>query len=265
MRVLNIGHRGAAADAPENTMAAFELARRQGADGIEFDVHLSADGVPVVIHDARLRRTTSGAGRVSQFSLAALKRLDVGSRFNRRFPARARARYAGLKIPTLAEVLGWVGKQKCLAFLEIKHPRKRYVGIEARILKEIYYAGVHSQTTIISFNFPTLMRVREIDSRISLGMDFTRPVVAMRRAKRIAAKTLLPYWAFAPRRFLRRAHRAGISVLVWGLDEPLWMERRIADGVDGIITRYPAKLREIIRRLEIEAAWPEGRRRRAGR
>src|SRR6267378_6141215 len=75
---LNIGHRGAAGEAPENTFAAFDLALRQGADGIEFDVHLSADGVPVVIHDARLERTTSGSGRVGKHTLASLRRLDAG-------------------------------------------------------------------------------------------------------------------------------------------------------------------------------------------
>lgn len=250
MRVLNIAHRGAAGEAPENTMAAFELARRQRADGIEFDVHLSADGVPVVIHDARLHRTASSRGRVSQFSLAALKKLDAGSWFNRRFPARARARYTGLKIPTLAEVLEWVGRQKCLAFLEIKHPRVKYAGIEAKVLEGIYRAGAQTHTTIISFNFSTLKRVREIDSRISLAQDFTRSVVAARRARRIGAKTLLPYWAFASRHFIRRAHRSNLSVIVWGLDAPIWMERKIADGVDGIITRYPAKLRDVLRRME---------------
>src|SRR5271169_2602058 len=115
MPLLNIGHRGASGEAPENTLAAFDLALRQGADGIEFDVRLSSDGVPVVIHDPRLERTTSGSGHVDDLPLSVLKRLDAGSWFNRRFPKRAQNRYAGLKVPTLAEVLAWVRKRNCLA------------------------------------------------------------------------------------------------------------------------------------------------------
>jgi len=102
---LVIAHRGAAADAPENTLAAFELALAQGADAIEFDVHLSADGVPVVIHDMRLDRTTSGKGLLRKHTLAALRRLDAGSWFNRRNPAKARVSYSAQRIPLLAEVL----------------------------------------------------------------------------------------------------------------------------------------------------------------
>src|SRR5271165_2737923 len=82
---LKIGHRGAAGEAPENTMASFELAWRQGVDGIEFDVQLSSDDVPMVIHDARLRRTTSGSGWVFEHRASVLRRLDAGSWFNRRY------------------------------------------------------------------------------------------------------------------------------------------------------------------------------------
>src|SRR5689334_18281508 len=80
---LNIGHRGASGEAPENTLASFELAWQQGADGIELDIQLSSDGVPVVIHDPDLRRTTSGDGRVNESHARILKRLDAGSWFNR--------------------------------------------------------------------------------------------------------------------------------------------------------------------------------------
>lgn len=249
-RPLVIGHRGAAGEAPENTLAAFELAIRQGADGIEFDVHLSADGVPVVIHDQRLDRTTSGSGRVSQSSYAALRRLDAGAWFHPSVDGgRARPTYVGLRIPSLSEVLTWVRERNCKAFVEIKQPPATYPGIEARVLEEIGRARAASLVTVISFHFPTLSRLRELGSRISLGIDFTRPLLAVRRAKAVDATTLLPHWAFASRRFIRRAHRAGLRVVVWGLDQPKWMRRKLADGVDGIITRFPAKLVEVSRTL----------------
>lgn len=226
-------------------MAAFELALRQNADGIELDVHLSADGAPVVIHDSRLDRTTSGTGRVSEHSLKSLRRLDAGSWFNRRYPARAHPRYAGRKIPVLSEVLTWVRERGCLAFVEIKKGGSAYPGIETKVLEEIHRGGTAALTTIISFDLPTLRRLRRTDSRVSLGLDCTRPLLAIQRARWLKAATVLPHWAFASRRFLRRAHRAGIRVLVWDLDQPRWMRRKISDGVDGIITDHPARLAQI--------------------
>ena len=244
-RVLNIAHRGASGNAPENTFAAFELALAQGADGIEFDVHLSRDNVPVVIHDARLERTTSGHGRVRNHTAAALAKLDAGSWFNRQLPKQGRAEYATCKIPRLDEVLNWVRERNIPAYLEIKQTRPRYRGIEERVLQEIYRAGVEEKVTVISFHLPTLRRVRRLDSRIALGIDFTRPLLAITRAEKIGADTLLPHWRSARRRWIVRAHRAGLKVIIWGLDDPRWMRRRIAEGVDGIITNFPGELRKI--------------------
>jgi len=244
---LNIGHRGAAGEAPENTFAAFELALRQGADGVEFDVHLSADDVPVVIHDARLERTTSGSGWVREQRASALRRLDAGSWFNRRFPSRVRQRYAGARIPLLSEVLTWTRARNCRAFLEIKDATA-----VAKVLEEIEDAGVRSLVTVISFDLPILRRARQLDSRASLGMDMSRPAIgglAIRRAKSLGAVALLPHWAIASRRFIRRAHRNSLQVFAWTVDQPRWMRRRILDVVDGLLTNYPARLEEIRVRL----------------
>jgi glycerophosphoryl diester phosphodiesterase len=239
---LNIGHRGASGEAPENTLAAFELAWQQGADGIEFDVRLSADGIPVVIHDPRLGRTTSGHGWVREFRTSALRRLDAGSWFNRRFPSRAQPRYAGAKIPLLAEVLAWVGQRRCLAFVEIKDATP---GIEAKVLGEIEHANVRLLTRVISFDVHALRRLRKLDSRVALGVDVSRRLLGIRRAKRLGAVALLPHWAIASPHFIRRAHQHSIQVIPWTVDQPHWMRRRILDGADGIITNYPARLAEI--------------------
>jgi len=249
---LIIGHRGAASDAPENTMAAFDLALCQGADGIEIDVHLSADGVPVVIHDPRLDRTTSGSGWVSEHPVKTLKRLDAGSWFNKRFPAKARAGYSGLRIPLLSEALAWVYKRRCLAFVELKQGADAQPGVEARALEAIHHADAAPLTTVMSFNLVALRRLRELDPRISLGVSFNRPLRALRRAELLAAGSVLPHWAFASRRFIRRAHAAGLQVIVWTVNQPHAMNRKILDGVDGIITDYPARLAEIRTRMQAE-------------
>ncbi len=251
--LLVIGHRGASGSAPENTLVSFDLALRQGADGVEFDVQLSSDGVPIVIHDARLDRTTSGSGRVSEHRASVLRRLDAGSWFNRRFPARARERYAGARIPLLAEALAWVGERRCRAFVEIKDPTP---GAEARVLDEIVRAGVWPLVTVISFDLPTLRRVRQFDARAPLGLDVSRRLLAIRRARSLAATAVLPHYAIASRRFIRNAHRASLLVIPWTIDQPRWLRRRIEDGVDGIITNFPARLAEIRARRCGDKEWP---------
>jgi glycerophosphoryl diester phosphodiesterase len=246
-------------------LAAFELALRQGAGGIELDVHLSSDGMPVVIHDRHLSRTTSGSGWVGEHRANALRRLDAGSWFNRRFPEKARQRYVGAKIPLLAEVLAWVRQHRMLAFVEIKGGRKAYPGIEAKVLDEIERAGVRRLATIVSFDLATLRRVREVDSRISLGLDVSRSLLAIRRVRSLAGKAVLPHWAIASRGFVRRAHKHSIRVFPWTVDQPARMQRRIADGVDGIITNYPARLAEVLRRVEsFERQEPEVRSQKSG-
>src|SRR5712691_1033184 len=102
---LIIGHRGSSAVAPENTIAAFVRAMRDGADGFEFDVRLARDGVPVVIHDATLRRTAQMSGAVADFTSRELNHVDVGSWFNHQHPNRARQEYAQETVPTLEQVL----------------------------------------------------------------------------------------------------------------------------------------------------------------
>ncbi len=239
---LVIAHRGAAADAPENTLAAFELALAQGADAIELDVHLSADGVPMVIHDPRLDRTTSGRGAVRKHTLAALRRLDAGSWFNRRYPAKARGKYSMQRIPLLAEVLALARARRCHVFAEIKIGGETYPGIEAKVLEGIRHAGVAPRATIISFDTKVLRAIRKLDPGIALGTSFDRPVPALRRAGSLGARFVVPHRALATPRFVRRAHESGLQVIVWTVNQPHAMRRMLANGVDGIITDCPARL-----------------------
>jgi len=249
---LIFAHRGAAGDAPENTLAAFEWALRQGTDGIECDVHLSADGVPVVIHDARLERTTSGSGWVGEHSVAALKRLDAGSWFNERYPAKARSGFVRQRIPLLEEALWWVRRRDCKALVEIKEGGEVSPEIEVKILEAIRSTGTAGQVTVISFDRASLGRLHELDATLPLGVSFRRPLLALRRAKLVGARMVVPHWAFASRLFIRRAHRAGLQVVVWTVNQPRWMRRKLADGVDGIITDYPARLAQLRSSLRVD-------------
>src|SRR5918998_577244 len=124
-RARVFGHRGAMGYAPENTFASFALAVEQGVDAIELDVHLTADDEVVVIHDHHLERTTSGRGLVREHTLAEIRALDAGSRFD--------ARFAGERVPTLAEVLDWA-RDRCVLDVEIKGGPAPYPDIAAHVV-----------------------------------------------------------------------------------------------------------------------------------
>jgi glycerophosphoryl diester phosphodiesterase len=242
---LVIAHRGAAGEAPENTIEAFELAWHQGADGVEFDVQLSSDDVPVVIHDSCLNRTTSGCGQVRDHSARALGRLDAGSWFNERYPSKAQPRNIGLRIPLLSEALDWVRDRNCRAFVEIKGDGSAYPGIEAKVVKEISRASVTDQTTVISFDLPILKRCRQLDRNIALGIDFSRPIHALAKARSISAASLHPHWMFVSPRFIDCVHRAGLEILVWGVEVEEPTQQLMTSGIDGLMTDHPASAVEL--------------------
>jgi glycerophosphoryl diester phosphodiesterase len=243
---LKIGQRGAAGKAPENTLASFELALREGAEGIVLNAQLSADGVPVVICDARLSRTTSGRGRVREKQANTLIQLDAGSWFNRRFPSRARRQYTQEPVPLLFEVLHWVRDRKCMALIAINHPS---LDTEVKILKEIDRAKVRHLTRVIAYNLAALRRLRQLDPKINLGLHIAGRPPAFREMKAIGAEVLLPHWKKVSPSFIRQAHRASMLVIPWTVDSLRQMRRTILEGADGIITNYPAKLSETVARL----------------
>jgi glycerophosphoryl diester phosphodiesterase len=179
---------------------------------------------------------------------SVLRRLDAGSWFNRRYRLRARERYAGARIPLLTEVLHWIKAHQCRAFIEIKDYQP---GAAAKILEEIERAEVWDLVRIVSFDLPSLQQVRELNAHAHLGLDFSGRLAPIRRALALGANSLLPHWAIASRRLIRRAHRAGLQVIPWTVNYPLHMRRKILDGVDGLITNYPARLTKVLERLEL--------------
>jgi glycerophosphoryl diester phosphodiesterase len=245
-RPLILAHRGASAEAPENTIEAFDLALRQGADGIELDVRISSDGVPVVIHDARLERTTNGAGRVDALSARELGRLDAGTWLSTRRPALVRSRFRSLRIPLLSEALAWMKEQGCVAYVELKRGRASNGGLEEKVLRVIRETGMVQNVVVISFHHAVLQTLRELDRRIALGLDFTRPLLALRRAQAVGATAVLPLGALVTSKFVHRAHALGLKVVPWGADSPRSWRRLLAIGVDGLITNRPAALQRTV-------------------
>lgn len=159
-----VAHRGASAQAPENTMEAFRLAVDAGADAIELDVHLTADGQLAVIHDDTVDRTTDGTGAVVGFQLRELRRLDAGYNFSAaddEFPFRGR----GLRIPSFGEVLDWLPDGIGLV-VEIKARGAADAVVEALRGTALREAGTVS---VISFDQPAIDRVHEFDPELTTG------------------------------------------------------------------------------------------------
>jgi glycerophosphoryl diester phosphodiesterase len=220
----NIAHRGASRDAPENTLAAFELAVTQGADMIETDLHLLRDGAVALYHDDDV------AGRpVGAHTLAELRRA---------LPAA----------PTLEETLDALGGR--IAWnLEIKSPRSGdYSGLEARALDEVRSRGILARTLFSSFSDTVLRRLRELepDARLGTLVSARLPGDILARAASVRAEAVHLDLRLATAARIAEAHAAGYQVNVWTVDALRDQERLLADGVDGIFTNLPAQLAKLL-------------------
>jgi glycerophosphoryl diester phosphodiesterase len=238
---LVIGHRGAPADAPENTLESFRLALAQGADALELDVHLSADGVPVVIHDPDLHRTTDREGRVAALTVAELRAADAGARYTpdagRTFPWRGR----GVRVPTLDEVLEEFAGVPLL--IELKTPLAQQAVHRAI---ERHAAAAHC-VPASSFD-AALEACREAGvayggSAREISRLYFR--VACRLAAPAARYALLAVplrhrgLTVPTRRFLRAAHALGRPVHVWTVDDPAVARALWDRGAAGVVTNRP--------------------------
>ncbi|MGA5872652.1 glycerophosphodiester phosphodiesterase [Streptomyces cinereoruber] len=228
-------HRGASSAAPENTLVADEVARRGGAKWIENDVQPSKDGVPYVLHDATVDRTTDGTGAVRSLTSAELDALDAGSWFA---PA-----YAGVRVPTLAAQLADLRERGGNLLLEIKgrHSRTEV----ARIVREVGEQAITRRVFVQSFDVPSLRYAHELAPELPLGLlrDTLDPdPVAVAKELGLAAYNV-SHVALARRpEVVGELHAAGVAVNVWTVDTPARWKAMDDLGVDGIITNRPAEL-----------------------
>lgn len=235
---LILGHRGAAKERPENTLAAFRRAIEVGADGIECDVQRSKDGELVVFHDERLGRTTTGQGWVKDHTVADLRRLDAGGWFD---PAYARER-----IPLLPEVLEIVGPTARMINVELKNSRVPYPGMEAQVVAVLEQYGVLQRTVISSFNHNSLRVLKALDPMIRTGMLYVVPWRSpIAKALLLGADAIHPPRLAASGGLVRRAHRVGLRVCTWTVNRPKDMRQMMAYGVDAIITDHPLQMRAV--------------------
>ncbi len=236
---LVIAHRGASMYAPENTIAAFELAVEMGADAIELDTMLTADGIPIVIHDQSLERTTNGSGIVSSKAVAEIKLLDAGSMFD--------ARFAEEKIPTLEEVFYVVGK-KILINVELKNYASPFDRLPEIVADLVMKMGLSDRVLLSSFNPIALIKAKRASEKIRrAALTGGGPKII-----RGFVDAFTDYFALHPevslvnQKVVEKHHNAGHKVNVWTVNEKHVMMKLISMGVDGLITDAPDTAKKVI-------------------
>ncbi|GHD79428.1 glycerophosphoryl diester phosphodiesterase [Salinibacterium amurskyense] len=239
---LILGHRGAMAYAPENTLEAFELGADQGADGMEIDIHATKDGVIVAIHDDTIDRTSNGTGRVSELTFAELRRLDFGT--------GNAGDYAGALIPTLDEIFDLVERRSLVLNIEVKDIYRHdatYGELARRAADEVLRRGLNEQVFFSSFNHTSMAQLKISHPDVRTGLLH---MMSLHEIGHYAATTqadaIHPAQLAVTPETMEQARAANLRVNAWTMPAPFsslseteQIEQLIAAGVDSIITNIP--------------------------
>jgi glycerophosphoryl diester phosphodiesterase len=254
--VLNIGHRGASAYAPEHTIEAYDLALEQGADYIEIDLQMTADGVLVALHDKTLNRTADAPegvperycrGLVSKKTLEQIRMCDVGSWFNEAYPEYANEDYVGLQIPTLEEIFLKYGTSVNY-YIETKNPdaAPRMENELLRLMEKyklIEPAEENWQVLIQSFSAESLMTIHELEPSLPLIQLYwagsSKAIQGDLDAASAYAVGIGPYKKDVDAALVEAAHERCLAVHPYTVNTEEEMEALIALGVDGMFTNNP--------------------------
>jgi len=231
VRPLIIAHAACAGHAPENTLAAVRAALNLGVDAIEVDVQASADGVPVLMHDLTVDRTTNGTGAVASLTLGQLRALDAG----------------GEPVPTLAEALHLIAR-RALLIAEIKQP-----GIEERLAAALREAGALEHVMAWSFFPQALADMRRAEPALPCGLLVSPQAmpnwsIIRRTALRMGLQAVSLFHQGITEEICRQARLSALSLYAWTADAPGDIQRLIDTGVDGIVTNYPDRAWAILHR-----------------
>ncbi len=251
---LLIAHRGGRGLMPENTLPAFlDAAQRWRADMIELDVHTSADGHCVVMHDATVDRTTDGSARVAEMTLAQLQSLDAAYRFTRDGGASFPLRGQGIRIPTIEEVLEALPDMRFTIELKTaaaKPPLLRAIE-KFRATDRVIVAGERNafRTRLLDYSGPKSATLEEampffLLHRLHLARFGSVPADVVQTCEVYGGRRIMS------ERLVRDFHRRGLLVHVWTVNEIADMERLLDWGVDGLVTDFPDRLAQVLHRRE---------------
>jgi glycerophosphoryl diester phosphodiesterase len=215
---LRIGHRGARAYEPENTIKSFEKAIELGVNAIEFDVRETIDKKLIVFHDDKINRLTKSKGLVKNLTLKEIKSLRVGTE----------------PIPTFQEVLEFIDEKVEKILIELKVP-----DLENMVLKEIKKRWLSERVIIVSFLDEVLEKIRALDKKIETGLIYVVLTNPIKKALELKANYLLPLYYFTHQRDIQKAHERGLKVIVWTINKKAQALKYGKKGVDGIVSDKP--------------------------
>lgn len=235
-RTLAFGHRGARAYAPMNTLPSFELAMAQGAEGVEFDVRRTRDGVLVILHDSTIDGTSNGRGAVADLTFAELRELDFGAWLD--------PKYAGTQIPTLDEVFELVG-HKQLMNVEIKSESVAGGGIEAQVADTIARHNLGARIIVSSFNPLTVWRCAAVMPDVLRGLlvEDETPFRRTRLLDKLKIQALHPYYRDINEDYMAQARMRALAVNTWTVNDPADAVRLRDLGVCAVISDKPDVIR----------------------
>lgn len=231
-----IAHRGASAAYPENTLAAFRAASAAGAGWIEFDVMLAKDGVPVVIHDETVDRTTNGKARVDELTVKELQKLDAGQ---------------GEKIPTLKETLALLDSLGLYANVELKPSRRDDFELARRTASATFESvkehKVEEKILFSSFDWQALEFLQKFAPEISRGVLVGNRQMALpwlETAKKLNTVSIHFPIRSINEELIQKVHRAGFKILTWTINDPQQAAELFRLGIDGVFTDAPEMIRQ---------------------
>jgi glycerophosphoryl diester phosphodiesterase len=226
-------------------MAAFRRAVELGAGFIETDLQLTRDARIIALHDSTLDRTTNGHGPVHLKLLEEVRALDAGAWFG----ADEGKSFAGERVPAIQEIFAFIKERDIIFYLEIKAGAAW--GVEHAIVASLRDSGEAARVVILSFDPGILEAVQKLDRTLMTGFLCEYPASDLvERAVRIGARQLAPRGDLVTSAMVDKAHRAGLQVVTWTINEPEQMRHLIAAGVDGIMTDYPDRLVSVLRELK---------------
>ncbi|WP_347552053.1 glycerophosphodiester phosphodiesterase [Pseudalkalibacillus hwajinpoensis] len=226
------GHRGSPGTHPENTLISFQAAHKAGAQGIELDVQLTRDGIPVVIHDERVDRTTNGIGWVKDFQYEEIIRLDAGQSFSSRFQ--------GTRIPRLEDVLIWLSSTNLIVNIELKTGYFVYPGIEEKVIALLTNYQMRDRCIISSFNHYSVQRTIQRDSQIETAILLMEKLVdPWEYVKKIGAHGIHIEWQAVDEHLLKNTKFHSIPVRVFTVNDNTQIAAFKKMGCKAIFTDFP--------------------------
>ncbi|WP_405027722.1 glycerophosphodiester phosphodiesterase [Lentibacillus songyuanensis] len=225
-------HRGASMHAPENTMPAFQLAYEHGADGIETDVQLTKDNIPVLIHDEQVKRTTNGSGFVKDLTLHELKQLDLGAWFS--------PDYRGTTILSLEEFLQWIEPKSLYLNIELKNTKINYKNLESIVHGMLSRYQLLDRTTLSTFNPVSIRRLREHYHDLDIAfLTSRRNRKLVRNTRILGANALHVKYRLLRPSLVDACRQTNMELRVYTVNRAVQMHRCFTLRTDGIITDVP--------------------------